>query len=104
MGVAEVDTNAKAAGKATRTIEFSRRRHALGLSRPGSQLPNRGVLRRGTSVDRSLAGLQGVGMLNTTILPEKPTNLTETDQFEIDPVVNGKLILSSSPGGYLRCR
>lgn len=30
--------------------------------------------------------------------------LKETDRFEIDPVVNGKLILSSSPGGYLRCR
>jgi cephalosporin hydroxylase len=29
--------------------------------------------------------------------------LEETDRFEIDPVVNGKLILSSSPGGYLRC-
>jgi cephalosporin hydroxylase len=30
--------------------------------------------------------------------------LEETDRFEIDPVLNGKLILSSSPGGYLRCR
>jgi cephalosporin hydroxylase len=30
--------------------------------------------------------------------------LEETDRFEVDPVVNGKLILSSSPGGYLRCR
>ena len=30
--------------------------------------------------------------------------LQETDRFEPDPVVNGKLILSSSPGGYLRCR
>jgi cephalosporin hydroxylase len=30
--------------------------------------------------------------------------LVETDRFEVDPVVNGKLILSSSPGGYLRCR
>jgi cephalosporin hydroxylase len=29
--------------------------------------------------------------------------LGETDRFEIDPVVNGKLILASSPGGYLRC-
>lgn len=28
----------------------------------------------------------------------------ETDRFEQDPVLNGKLILSSSPGGYLRCR
>ena len=30
--------------------------------------------------------------------------LEETDRFEVDPVLNGKLILSSSPGGYLRCR
>jgi cephalosporin hydroxylase len=30
--------------------------------------------------------------------------LTETDRFEVDPIVNGKLILASSPGGYLRCR
>jgi cephalosporin hydroxylase len=30
--------------------------------------------------------------------------LTETERFEIDPVLNGKLILSSSLGGYLRCR
>jgi cephalosporin hydroxylase len=30
--------------------------------------------------------------------------LRETDRFEIDPVINGKLILASSPGGYLRCR
>jgi cephalosporin hydroxylase len=29
--------------------------------------------------------------------------LGETDRFEIDPAINGKLILSSSPGGYLRC-
>ena len=29
--------------------------------------------------------------------------LAETDRFEIDPVLNGKLVLSSSPGGYLRC-
>jgi cephalosporin hydroxylase len=30
--------------------------------------------------------------------------LGETDRFEIDPIVNGKLILASSPGGYLLCR
>ncbi|MBX3491059.1 CmcI family methyltransferase [Parvibaculum sp.] len=29
--------------------------------------------------------------------------LRETDRFEPDPVINGKLIMSSSPGGYLRC-
>jgi cephalosporin hydroxylase len=28
--------------------------------------------------------------------------LAETDRFEVDPVVNGKLIFSSSPGGYLK--
>lgn len=32
------------------------------------------------------------------------TYLAETDRFEVDAVLNGKLILSSSPGGYLRCR
>ena len=30
--------------------------------------------------------------------------LTETDRFEVDEALNGKLIFSSSPGGYLRCR
>ena len=30
--------------------------------------------------------------------------LGETDRFDVDPVINGKLILASSPGGYLRCR
>lgn len=30
--------------------------------------------------------------------------LAETDRFEVDPVLNGKLVLTSSPGGYLRCR
>ncbi|CTQ54741.1 Rhamnosyl O-methyltransferase precursor [Roseibium album] len=29
--------------------------------------------------------------------------LQETDRFEVDEVVNGKLVLSSSPGGYLLC-
>ena len=29
--------------------------------------------------------------------------LAETDRFETDKVLNGKLVLSSSPGGYLRC-
>ncbi len=28
--------------------------------------------------------------------------LTETKEFEVDPVLNGKLVISSSPGGYLR--
>lgn len=30
--------------------------------------------------------------------------LAESDRFEVDPVLNGKLVLSSSPGGYLRCK
>jgi cephalosporin hydroxylase len=29
--------------------------------------------------------------------------LAETDRFEVDPVVNGKLVMSSSPGGYVLC-
>jgi cephalosporin hydroxylase len=29
--------------------------------------------------------------------------LSENNRFEIDPEVNGKLVLSSSPGGYLKC-
>ncbi len=28
--------------------------------------------------------------------------LAENDRFEVDPVLNGKLVISSSPGGYLR--
>lgn len=28
--------------------------------------------------------------------------MAENDAFEVDPVINGKLVLSSSPGGYLR--
>lgn len=29
--------------------------------------------------------------------------LSENDRFEVDEVINGKLVLSSSPGGYCRC-
>ncbi len=29
--------------------------------------------------------------------------LAESDRFEIDPVYNGKLLMTSSPRGYLRC-
>lgn len=29
--------------------------------------------------------------------------LAETDRFEVDPVINGKLVMSSSPGGYVLC-
>jgi cephalosporin hydroxylase len=32
------------------------------------------------------------------------TYLSETDRFEPDRAINGKLIFASSPGGYLRCR
>jgi cephalosporin hydroxylase len=32
------------------------------------------------------------------------TYLGETDRFEVDEVLNGKLIFASSPRGYLRCR
>lgn len=31
------------------------------------------------------------------------TYLKETDRFETDETLNGKLVLSSSPGGYLKC-
>ncbi|MBB3136073.1 cephalosporin hydroxylase [Rhizobium pisi] len=31
------------------------------------------------------------------------TYLKETDRFETDEALNGKLVLSSSPGGYLKC-
>ena len=30
--------------------------------------------------------------------------LNENDRFEIDDEINGKLVLSSSPGGYLKCK
>ena len=30
--------------------------------------------------------------------------LEETDRFDPDPIINGKLIFSSSPGGYLICK
>lgn len=30
--------------------------------------------------------------------------MAETDRFESDEVLNGKLVLASSPGGYLRCK
>lgn len=29
--------------------------------------------------------------------------MQETDRFVLDEVINGKLVISSSPGGYLRC-
>lgn len=29
--------------------------------------------------------------------------LKETDRFEVDQVLNGKLLISSSPGGYVKC-
>jgi cephalosporin hydroxylase len=30
--------------------------------------------------------------------------MAENDRFEVDEVLNGKLVLSSSPGGYVRCK
>jgi len=38
--------------------------------------------------------------------PLSATNdyLKENDRFEIDHEINGKLVLSSSPGGYLKCK
>jgi cephalosporin hydroxylase len=30
--------------------------------------------------------------------------MAETDRFEVDEVLNGKLVMSSSPGGYVRAR
>ncbi|MGU3495337.1 cephalosporin hydroxylase family protein [Xanthobacteraceae bacterium A53D] len=60
----------------------------------------------------------GLGLYDATLTPTKrskiwrpgdepltalKTYLTETDRFETDPVINGKLVLSSSPGGYVRC-
>jgi cephalosporin hydroxylase len=59
-----------------------------------------------------------LGLLNEDNTPKKRTRvlfegdepltataeyLGETDRFIVDPVINGKLVLSSSPGGYLRC-
>lgn len=29
--------------------------------------------------------------------------MAETDRFEVDPAVNGKLVMASSPQGYLKC-
>ncbi len=31
------------------------------------------------------------------------TYLSETNRFEVDPVINGKLVLASSPSGFLKC-
>tara|TARA_B100000768_G_scaffold181288_1_gene203657 strand:- start:1017 stop:1763 length:747 start_codon:yes stop_codon:yes gene_type:complete len=38
--------------------------------------------------------------------PLSATNdyLGENDRFEVDDEINGKLVLSSSPGGYLKCK
>ncbi len=49
--------------------------------------------------DRSKVWLRGDEPLSAVKI-----YLEETDRFEVDPVINGKLILASSPGGYLRCR
>ena len=68
-----MDCSAEAGGKATRTIEFF---PAALRSRPVSAWVTNGPIGgcQARHVGRSLTGLQGVGMLNTTILPEKPRN------------------------------
>ena len=60
-----------------------------------------------------------LGFLDGELSPRKQTKLWlkgdeplaalraymgETDGFEIDDVLNAKLILANSPGGYLRCK
>ncbi|RMA40657.1 cephalosporin hydroxylase family protein [Rhodophyticola porphyridii] len=35
-------------------------------------------------------------------LSASKTYLSENDAFEVDPIINAKLVMSSSPGGYLR--
>jgi hypothetical protein len=56
-----VDCSAKAVEKATRTIKFSN----------GAALGYHGPIPQARHVGRSQTGLQGVGMLKTTILPRK---------------------------------
>jgi cephalosporin hydroxylase len=50
-----------------------------------------------TPVDRSKVLYQGDETLSAL-----RTFLAEDDRFEVDPEINGKLILASSPGGYVR--
>jgi len=57
-----------------------------------------GHLTEETALDRSQVWFKGNEPLNAI-----RTYLEETDRFEVDPVLNGKLVLSSSPSGYCRC-
>ena len=45
----------------------------------------------------------GVWFKGNEPLTARDMYLKETDRFEVNPVINGKLIFSSSPGGYLCC-
>jgi cephalosporin hydroxylase len=51
----------------------------------------------------ALQNRSGIWFQGDEPLSALKTYLLETDRFEIDSVINGKLIFSSSPGGYLRC-
>jgi cephalosporin hydroxylase len=55
-------------------------------------------------VEQSPRNRSGIWLRGNDPLTALEAYLAETDRFDGDPVVNGKLILSSSPGGYLRCR
>ncbi len=56
-----------------------------------------GLLNEGLSINRSKQWKAGDDPLTAV-----HTYLKENPSFEPDPVINGKLVLSSSPGGYLR--
>jgi cephalosporin hydroxylase len=55
-------------------------------------------------VEQTPRNRSGVWLRGNDPLTALEAYLAETDRFDVDPVLNGKLILSSSPGGYLRCR
>lgn len=57
-----------------------------------------GHLTEEKALDRSKVWYKGNEPLNAI-----RTYLEETKRFEVDPVLNGKLVLSSSPSGYCRC-
>jgi cephalosporin hydroxylase len=51
-----------------------------------------------TPTERSQVWLQGNEPLTAA-----RDYLKECDRFEVDPEINGKMLVSSSPGGFLRC-
>ena len=57
-----------------------------------------GFLDEQRALDRSKVWYKG----NEPLTAVK-TYLNESIRFEVDPVINGKLVFSSSPGGYLKC-